>query len=90
VLEHKKYNPKNERLKREFFDHLRDAQGFSENTVEATKHALLRFEKFTRFADFDTLNTSDATNFKQKLFDIQLSHATIRRTLNGLKRFYEP
>jgi site-specific recombinase XerD len=41
-----KNNPNNERIKREYFDYLKEARRHSESTVDATAKALNRFEVY--------------------------------------------
>ena len=42
------YNAANERMKRQYFAYLADAQGHSEQTIDAVAKAIARFEAYTR------------------------------------------
>ena len=46
------HNAKNERIKRQYLAHLKEARRHSEATVDAVAKALARFEVDTRFRDF--------------------------------------
>ena len=52
----KNCNPKNERVKRDYADYLRHADGKAEQTVRQIEKAILRYEAFTSFADFGNAN----------------------------------
>ncbi len=56
------HNPSNERVKREYFTYLKEAQRYSEATVDAVAKALARFETDTRFRDFRTFRRELAGN----------------------------
>ena len=43
------YNAANERIKRQYFAYLAEAQGHSEQTIDAAAKALARFEAYTRW-----------------------------------------
>ena len=46
------YNAANERMKRQYFAYLAEAQGHSEQTIDAVAKAIARFEAYTRYKDF--------------------------------------
>jgi hypothetical protein len=46
------YNAANERIKRQYFAYLAEAQGHSEQTIDAVAKAIARFEAYTRYKDF--------------------------------------
>lgn len=90
-----KHNPKNERIKRQYFAYLREAKRQSEASVDAVAAALARFEAHTRYRDFKAFHHQQAIAFKQHLAsqDSQatgekLSKATQYATLSHLKRFF--
>jgi len=92
----KKYNAANERIKREYFVYLKQAQGQSEASVDAAAKALARFEEHSRLKDFKAFRYQQAVAFKSHLADQlgrrsgqKLSKATLRSTLAGLKRFFQ-
>jgi integrase len=92
----KTHNPSNERIKRQYFDFLKEAKQQSEASVDAVAKALARFEAETRRRDFKTFNHQQAVAFKRNLAqrDSQvtggkLSKATQYATLNSLKAFFQ-
>jgi site-specific recombinase XerD len=84
----KSCNPKNERVKRDYADYLRHADGKAEQTVRQIEKAILRYEDFTGFADFGTFNQQVARRFKEDLAKHDLAKATIFSTVTALKRFF--
>jgi hypothetical protein len=91
----KKYNPNNERIKRQYFTFLKEAKRHSEPTVDAAAKALNRFEVFTKFRDFKAFHYKQSIAFKNHLAEQKgrqsgekLSKATLYATLNHLKRFF--
>ncbi|MGB0115753.1 MAG: site-specific integrase [Terriglobales bacterium] len=90
-----KHNPRNERIKREYFAFLKEAKSHSEPTVDAAAKALDRFELFTRHRDFKLFHPEQAIAFKRYLAQQRaqrsgevLSKATLHSTLTQLKRFF--
>jgi len=90
------HNPKNERIKRQYFTYLKEARRHSEATVDAAAHALARFETDTTFRDFKAFHVEQAIAFKRHLADrktdasgVKLSKATQHATLAHLKRFFQ-
>jgi integrase len=81
-------NPKNERVKRQYADFLRHADGKAEATIRQIEMAIQRYEKFTRLADFGTFDQLKARAFKTDLAGHGLSKATIFSTVIALKRFF--
>ena len=91
----KKHNPDNERIKRKYFDYLKEAKRHSEPTVDAAAKALNRFEVYTRYRDFKAFHFQHAIAFKKHLAEQKgqqsgekLSKATLHATLTQLKRFF--
>ena len=89
------YNAANERMKRQYFAYLAEAQGHSEQTIDAVAKAIARFEDYTRYKDFKTFHIEQAKAFKRDLADQRgcrsgepLSKATLYATLTALKRFF--
>jgi len=90
-----KFNPKNERIKRQYFTYLKQAHGYSEATVDAVAKALARFETDTKYRDFKAYHFEQAIAFKSRLEEQRsqetgkpLSKATTYATLAHLKRFF--
>lgn len=90
-----KYNPENERIKREYFAYLREAKRQSESSVNAAAKALSRFEESNRYRSFRSFRIQQAIAFKRKLADQanlrtgeRLSKATLYSTLRALRSFF--
>ncbi len=81
-------NPKNERLKRQYAEFLKHADGKAEQTIRQVEKAIQRYEVFTAQADFGTFNQQRAKAFKEELARQNLAKATILSTLTSLKRFF--
>ncbi len=91
MIEH---NPKNERIKREYFRYLTEAEGKSPATLDGIRKAILRFEQYNRLKDLSSFNREQAIAFKRHLEETKgkksgesLSPATVLSTLNHLKAF---
>jgi integrase len=91
----KTHNPDNERIKRQYFNFLIHARGFSEASIDAVAKALHRFEAYTQFRRFKDFHFEQAKGFKANLAgqinlrtNDRLSKATLHSTLNALKRFF--
>lgn len=89
------YNAANERMKRQYFAFLADAQGHSEQTIDAVAKAIARFEEYTKWRDFKRFHIEQARGFKNALSDHRghrsgepLSKVTLYSTLSALKRFF--
>jgi site-specific recombinase XerD len=89
------HNAANERIKRRYFAYLAEAQGHSEQTIDAVAKAIARFEAYTRYKDFKSFHIEQATSFKRDLAERRadrsgelLSNATLYATLTALKRFF--
>jgi site-specific recombinase XerD len=91
-----KNNPKNERIKRQYFAYLKEAKRHSEPTVDVAAKALDRFEVYTKHRDFMAFHHEQAVAFKKHLAEQKnlqsgdaLSKATLYATLTQLKRFFQ-
>jgi integrase len=89
------HNAVNERMKRQYFAYLAEAQGHSEQTIDAVAKAIARFEEYTKWRDFKRFHIEQAKGFKHSLADQRghrsgepLSKATLYATLTALKRFF--
>lgn len=89
------HNPANERIKRQYFAYLAEAQGHSEQSIDAVAKAIARFEAYTRYKDFKAFHIEQARAFKRDLAEQRggrsgepLSKATLYATLTALKRFF--
>lgn len=90
------HNPNNERIKRQYFEYLKESNRQSEESVDAVATALARFEGYTRYRDFKAFHHSQAVGFKNHLAcqrnartGEKLSKATLNGTLAQLKRFFQ-
>lgn len=92
----KTHNPENERIKRRYYEYLKEAKRQGEQSVDAVAMALARFDGYTKHRDFKTFHHSQAVGFKNHLAALQntrsgdkLSKATLNGTLAALKRFFQ-
>ena len=90
-----KHKPENERIKRKYFAYLKEAQRYSEPTVDAAAKALSRFEEYTQYRDFKAFHSQQAIAFKKHLAEQKgqlsgekLSNATLHTTLKQLRAFF--
>ena len=91
-----KYNPSNERIKRQYFTYLKEAKRHSQATVDDVAPALARFENDTGYRDFKAFHYEQAIAFRRRLAEQQskttgnkLSKATMYSMLAHLKRFFQ-
>lgn len=91
----RKHCPANERIKREYLTYLKEAQRFSEPSVDAVAAAIARFEAYTGHTDFKKYHIQQAVGFKNKLAVATnsatgkaLGLATRRALLNNLRTFF--
>jgi len=91
-----KYNEQNERIKREYCIHQKEADHKAESTLDGIRKALARYEAYTDYKDFKTFNMNQAIGFKKHFTkcrtartDEPLSKATMHSTLNILKGFFK-
>ena len=90
------HNARNERIKRKYYDWLREALGHTDATIDQVASSIDRFEAYARFADFSSFHVERVKAFKAKLADEvsprtkeRLSHPTIYATLNALRAFFK-
>lgn len=90
-----KHSAANERMKRQYFEYLREAQRRNTSSVDQAAAALSRFEDSTGFKDFNKFHRAQAVAFKTKLNRVisprsgkPLSRATVNSTLNALRSFF--
>ena len=90
-----KTNAANARIKREYFQYLKEAKRRDEASIDAVAKALARFEESNGHKDFKNFHREQAVAFKRKL-DAQtavrtgkpLSRATVNSTLSALRAFF--
>lgn len=90
-----KHNAVNTRVKREYFDYLKEAMRRDEASIDAVAKALSRFETATGFKDFRKFHREQAKAFKRRLDTEKnirtgrpLARATVHSTLSALKAFF--
>jgi integrase len=90
-----KHHPQNERVKRRYYAYLKEAQRYSDATIDGVAKALARFEEDTQWKDFKRFHQEQAIAFKRHLAEQRslatgerLSKATAHATLANLKRFF--
>ena len=91
-----KHNAQNERVKREYFQYLKNARGRDEATIDRVAKSLAGFEESTGRKDFRKFHREQAMAFKRRMADARnartgdvLSKATVHSTLSDLKAFFE-
>jgi integrase len=90
-----KAQPKNERMKRKYFQWQETAKGASVKTTDKIAAAISAFEKSTRGKDFAAFHIEQAIKFKRDLekprlaTDKPLAKATIRSRLMAVKHFFK-
>jgi integrase len=91
-----KHSAENERIKRRYFQWMRETRGYSPPSIDIAAAAIFRFEEYVGFRDFKRFNVEQARAFKShlagKTLGVQsgapLSKATITTTLRNLKSFF--
>ena len=90
-----KTNGKNERLKRRYFEYLKEHGQLNIHSIEAEAKAIARYEAHSGWRDFGRYRTELAISFKQHLADQsnirtgdKLSKATVYSTLAALRKFF--
>lgn len=91
-----KHNAANERIKREYFQYLKEAKGRDEKSLDVVAKALRRFESSTRFRDYKLFHKEQTVAFKRQLAEQKneqtsklLSKVTIGTTMRALHSFFE-
>lgn len=90
-----RYNPKNERIKKDYFRWLKDADRKADSTIDAIRKAIARFEEYTSYKDLGTFNKEQAMGFKKHLASSRgvrngepLAKSTMLSTTGALKEFF--
>lgn len=90
------YNPKNERIKKEYFRYLKEADRKAVSTIDQIRKAITRYESYTGLKDFKTFNKNQAAAFKKYLAAARaersgnpLAMTTMHSTVNALKAFFK-
>lgn len=80
-------NARNERDKLAYFDFLHHSKGRDGLSIRKDEIALLKYEKFDKFANFAAFGREKAIAFKSHLLQSSLSSATMVRTLKSVQEF---
>jgi hypothetical protein len=90
----RKHNPKNERIKRRYFDYLREAKRMDTSSIDMAAAAITSFEHWANYRDFAKFHIEQAKGFKAHLAKAvnektgkPLAKATIHSRLMALKAF---
>jgi integrase len=90
----RKHHPQNERIKREYFSYLEQANRMSQSSVDQVAAAISQFEHGTSFKDFRKFHIAQAVAFKHRLqhhinpeTGKPLAKATIHSRLMALRAF---
>jgi len=90
-----KANAQNTRIKREYFQYLKEARRRDEASIDQVAKALTRFEQATGHKDFKRFHRDQAVAFKRRLDTEKsvrtgklLSRATVHSTLSALREFF--
>lgn len=90
-----KRRDENTRIKREYYQFLREARGRSEASIDAVASALDRFDKANSNKDYRTFHRAQAVAFKRKLGETRnaqtgqpLSKSTVSTVLRALREFF--
>ena len=90
-----KHNARNTRIKREYFDYLKEAMRRDEASIDAVAKALSRFEQANGHKDFRKFQREQAKAFKRRLdketnarTGKPLARATVHSTLSALRAFF--
>ena len=90
-----KYNAKNERIKKNYYDYLKESKGRNDKTLDQVRNAIFRFEEYTKFKDFSTFRKEQAIGFKKHLAKQKtkrngdaISKSTLLHISTNLKQFF--
>lgn len=89
----RKHHPKNERIKRRYFDYLKEAKRMDVSSIDMAAAAIAGFEQWSKYRDFASFHTDQAKGYKAFLAKPiaktgkALSKATIYSRLMALKAF---
>jgi len=89
-----RYNPTNERIKKNYFRYLKEAGRKADSTIDGARKAIGRFEACMVYKDFKTFNKEQAIAFKKHLAASRnvrngepMAKSTLLVTMNVLKDF---
>ncbi len=64
-----KINLQNERIKRKYYDWLKEAEGLANSTIEKVERSINLWDEFNQFADYKTFKPETAKAYKKWLFE---------------------
>jgi len=88
-------NIKNELVKRKYFRFLKEAEGFSDSTIDIFNKAILRYEEFTKYDDFSKkFNPDRMIGYKDWLKKREtngkcISTVTYHANIRNLRKFFK-
>lgn len=90
-----RHNAANTRIKREYFDYLKEAMRRDEASIDQVAKAITRFEEAIGHKDFKRFHREQAKAFKRRLDSEKnvrtgkpLARATVHTTLSALRAFF--
>ena len=91
----RKQNEQNERLKRTYYNYLKEVDGKDEKSLDKMLAEVRRFEESTKFKPFKKFHIDDARRFKNYMEDARnertgkpLAHSTVDAALRTVKAFF--
>lgn len=81
------YNAGNERIIKQYLEHLRNANGSDAKTLNAIHKSIRCFEVLTDFADLDKFNADTAKQFREKVRELDLSASYLLRISKDVQNF---
>lgn len=86
-------NIRNEVIKKRYFRFLKEAEGYSNLTIDKIEKSILLYESFTNHRDFNDFNSDNAIAYKNWLKEREyngklLAISTYRNYLKSLKKFF--
>jgi len=85
----KQCNPENERIKRVYFEWLRETQFKNSKTINNIRLSIVKFDNFTENQNYKKFNKKIAISFKKFLQkNLKLSPATIFSNLKQIQSFF--
>jgi integrase len=95
MKDHIQFNPENERIKRKYFEYLKEAGQKSQATIDNVAKSILRHEMVTKFAAFGRFRKEDAIALKNHLAVSRnskgefLSKSTILTATRDVRTFFK-
>ena len=85
---HRKFNPKNERVIKKYKEHMRKTTGADDKTLYAIQKSIRSFELLTDFKELDRFNSEMANSFLAKIRNMtDISESYLFRIVADVKKF---